>query len=221
MIVLNIEGCASIVGFRDYISKTFKLTKLDSVNEEKEDELVRKIKTEAHSILTSSKSYDISDFTYDKAEQHTSATLLRFISKLISNGEVTKKSLCLSQSIQHCITNTQNQTALGLGVKLHHKFGSRDLIEILNAHGYIVPYHEVLRFRKSVANNVEGNATTLHQIMGLTQTVGLTFSWYDNFDLLVSTPNGRRETHAMATEFQMYPINGKHSWASVPSYSLG
>ena len=45
-------------------------------------------------------------------------------------------------------------------------------------------------------------------MMGLTETVGLTFDWYDNFDLLVSTPNGRRETHAMATEFQMYPING-------------
>ena len=45
MIVLNIEGCTSIVGFLDYIGKTFKLTKLDSVNEEKEDELVRKIKT--------------------------------------------------------------------------------------------------------------------------------------------------------------------------------
>ena len=208
MIVLNFEGCASIVGFRDYIGKTFKLTKLDSVNKEKEDELVRKIKTEAHSILTSNKSYDISDFTYDQAEQHTSATLLRFISKLISKGEVTKKSLSLSQSIQHCITNTQNQTALGLGVKLHHKFGSRDLIEILNAHGYTVPYDEVLRFRKSAAKYVEGNATTLHQMMGLTQTVGLTFGWYDNFDLLVSTENGHSETHAMATEFQMHPING-------------
>ena len=71
-----------------------------------------------------------------------------------------------------------------------------------------MPYDEVLRFRKSVAKYVEDNATTLHQMMGLTQTVGLTFGWYDNFDLLVSTPNGHRETHAMATEFQMHPING-------------
>jgi len=30
--------------------------------------------------------------------------------------------------------------------------------------------------------------------MGLTQTVGLTFGWHDNFELLVSTPNSRRET---------------------------
>ncbi len=42
-------------------------------------------------------------------------------------------------------------------------------------------------------------------MMGFTQKVGLVFGWYDNFDLLVSTPNGRRETHAMATEFQMHP----------------
>ena len=42
-------------------------------------------------------------------------------------------------------------------------------------------------------------------MMGLTQTVGLIFGWYNNFDLLVSTPNGLRETHAMATEFQMHP----------------
>ncbi len=63
VIVLNIEGCASIVGFQDYISKTFKVTKLHSVDEEKEDELVRKIKTEAHSILTSNQSYDNSNFS--------------------------------------------------------------------------------------------------------------------------------------------------------------
>ena len=61
-------------------------------------------------------------------------------------------------------------------------------------------YDEVLRFRKSAAKYVGDNATTLHRMMGFTQTVGLVFGWYDNFDLLVSTPNGRRETHAMATE---------------------
>ena len=46
--------------------------------------------------------------------------------------------------------------------------------------------------------------------MGLTKTAGLIFGWYDNFDLLVSTPNGRRETHAMATEFQMHLAGGVH-----------
>jgi len=45
------------------------------MDKENEDELVGKIKTKAQSILTSKKSYDISDYTLDKPKQHTSATL--------------------------------------------------------------------------------------------------------------------------------------------------
>jgi hypothetical protein len=41
---------------------------------------------------------------------------LTLISDLVSGGEVTKKSLSLSQSIQSHITGTRNQTTLGLGV---------------------------------------------------------------------------------------------------------
>ena len=131
--------------------------------------------------------------------------MLRLISKLISNGEVTKASLSLAQSVQYHITKGRNQTTLGLAVKLHHRFGSSDLIKILHEHGYTVLYDEVLRFRKSAAKYVSSNVETLHRMMGLSRTVGLIFGWYDNFDLLVSKLNSRRETHAMATEFQMHP----------------
>ena len=205
LVVLNIEGCASVVGFHEYVSKILKISKVESVDEEKEDALVRKITTEALEIPTNKKNYDFGDFTHAKTTEQTSRTLLRFISKLISNGKVTKAAMSLSQSIQYCITNTGNQTTLGLGVKLHHKFGSSDLIHLLHQNGYIVSYDEVLRFRKSAAKYVGDNALTMHRMRGFNQTVGLVFGWYDNFDLLVSTPNGRRETHAMATEFPMHP----------------
>lgn len=66
-------------------------------------------------------------------------------------------------------------------------------------------YDEVRRYRKSAAKYVSENALILHQKMGFTKSAGLVFGWYDNFDLMVSTPNGRRETHAMATEFQVHP----------------
>ena len=64
-------------------------------------------------------------------------------------------------------------------------------------------------FHKLAAKYVSNNVATLHQMTGFTQTVGLVFGWYDNFDVLVSTPNGRRESHALATEFQMLPA-GRH-----------
>ena len=145
--------------------------------------------------------------------------MLRFVSKLVSNGEVTKVSLSLSQSIQQHITNRCNQTTLVLGVKLHHKFGSRDLIDILHDHGYTATYDEVRRFRKSAAKYVSENALSLHQMMGFTKSAGVVFGWYDNFDLMVSTPNGRRETHAMATEFQMHPAGIVESGKSQPKLS--
>ncbi len=178
VMVLCIEGCASIVGFQELVGKLLKVSKVNTVDEEKEDVLARKITSEACDITSNNKNYDLGDFTYAKMKQDTSPTLLRFVLKLVSNGEVTKASLSLSQSIPYHITNTQNQTTLGLSVKLHHKFGSSDLIHILNGHGYTVSYDEVLRFRKSAAKYVHDNAATLHQMMGLTRTVGLIFGWY-------------------------------------------
>ena len=35
--------------------------------------------------------------------------------------------------------------------------------------------------------------------------VGPIFGWFDNVDLSMCTPNGRRQTHAMAVEFQQHP----------------
>ena len=178
---------------------------MNTIDEDCEDVLVRKITTEACGIPSNNTHFDLGDFTCSKTKEKTSITLLRFISKLISNGKVTKASRSLAQSIYFGITNTSNQSTLGLGVNSHHKFGSSDLIHILHVHGFCVPYYEVLRFRKSAAKYVTDNAVNLHQMMGLSRTVGLVFGWCDNVDLSVSTPNGRRETHALATEFQVHP----------------
>ena len=113
VVVLHTEGCASIVGFREFVGKILKFVKVDTVDEEKEDSLVRMITTEARDIPFNNKMYDLGDFTFAKTKQHTSAILLRFVSKLISHGEITKASLSLSQSIQYHITNTRTKQHLG------------------------------------------------------------------------------------------------------------
>ena len=111
VVVLHVERCASIIGFRQFVGKILRFSKVNTVDEENEDALVRKITTEARGIAHNNKTYDLSDFTYDTTLQHTSKTLLRFVSKLISNGQITKASLSLSQShqqklhgfvIEHC-----------------------------------------------------------------------------------------------------------------------
>ena len=44
--------------------------------------------------------YDLTDFCYNKVNEDTSETLLLLIAKLVSGGEVNKKSLSLAQCIQ-------------------------------------------------------------------------------------------------------------------------
>ena len=139
VMVLRLEGCAPIIGFRELVSKIVKVEKLESVDEEREDALVHTIITEAQAIPQKSH-YDLGDFTASKVKQHTSTTLLRLISKLVSCGEIMKVSLSLSQAVQHHLSYTWNQTTLGLGVALHHKFGSRYLIDTLYEHGFTVSF---------------------------------------------------------------------------------
>ena len=65
-------------------------------------------------------------------------------------------------------------------------------------HGIVATYDEVQRFRKSAAKYA---SEEYMRTVGLESEVGPIHSWGDNFDLVVFTPNGRRTTHAMATQF--------------------
>ena len=205
IVVISMDGCANIVGFRKFIGKSLKLVKVNSVDDDHVDAVVRKIKKEAKDLQYNNSAYDLNDFTYNKVIENTSATLLRIIAELVANGEINQRSLSLTQAVQSHISKTRNQTTLGLAIKLHHMYGSSELIKILYDHGFTAAYDEVLRFRKSASKFVGDNTNRLHVAMGLHRGVGPIFGWFDNFDLLVSTPNGRRETHVMAHEFQMTP----------------
>ena len=134
-----------------------------------------------------------------------SDTLLTFVPRLVSGGETSQISLTLAQCIQQHINHSTNQTSLGLAVKLHHKFGSSNLVSTLHEHGSVSSYCEVLRFRKSAAKYVCENSEEYHKVLGLERRNGPICSWCDNYDLVVFTPNGRRSTHAMAIEFTHHP----------------
>ena len=77
--------------------------------------------------------YDLSDFTCSKTVADTSETLLRLVSALVSDGNATKPSLTISQTIQQHISGARNQATIGLDIKLHHKHGSSDVIIALSA----------------------------------------------------------------------------------------
>ena len=76
IVVLHIEGCASIVGFRDVVGKTLKIVNYDGV-----ETVVRRVKAEVLA-LPRSNAYDLSQFMFEKTVANTSPTLLALVSQL-------------------------------------------------------------------------------------------------------------------------------------------
>ena len=219
--IVHIEGCASIIGTKETVGNTLKLVKL--VEEEEDsfiDKTVRKIRKEACSLKYKSAMYDMSDFNSTNTVGTTSTTLLDLVAKLVSGGDTTMKSLCISQIIQSHITKTRNQTTLGLAVKLHHEHGSSKLIRLLNRFGLTVTYDEVLRFQKSAAKFLSDNPNIFNEFMGLDINNGAICGWFDNLDLMLCTPNGSKSLHAMIHEFQQpSPMNTSGLARACPSQS--
>ena len=63
----------------------------------------------------------------------------------------------------------------------------------------------MLKFRKFAASYMSQNTTDYHNLLGLTTEIGPIFSWCDNYDLWISSPNGMKTTHAMVSEFTIHP----------------
>ena len=151
IVILNSEGCASVVAFRKFITRIMKLvTQTNDDDEKYVDRVVRKVRSEVKAIVKCN-DYDLNQFTYTKTCESTSETLLTLISQLVSKGEKNKAALTIAQCIQQHITSSPNQTTLGLALKLHHKFGRTELVSLMHEHGFSSSYDEVLRFCKSAA----------------------------------------------------------------------
>ena len=126
LLVLHIDGCDSVVGFKASLGKVFKIVqKSQSMGDDDElEKLVRKIRSE---VMAKPRNvdYKLRDYVHHKVIESTSATLRSLVSSLVSGGAITKPSLTLAQCIQQHVDGTSsNQTTLGLSVKLLHKHGS-------------------------------------------------------------------------------------------------
>ncbi len=118
-------------------------------------------------------------------------------SSLVSNNNITKPSLTIAQIIQSHITKCPTPATPGLGVKVNHNDGSKELVSLLHEHGLIVPYDDFKRFIISAAKYIREHD---HIKNGLRKNFTPIHSWIDNYDLAGFTHNGHRETYAVAIE---------------------
>ena len=121
----HVTQIAYIVGFRYVVGKTVKMVKYDGVDDDNVETIVRKVKAEALAIPRSN-DYYLSQLTVEKIVANICPTLLALVSQLVYNGELNKSAVIISHCIQQHISNSTNQTTLGLAVKLHHKCGSSE-----------------------------------------------------------------------------------------------
>ena len=68
VVVLHMEGCARIVDFREFLRTILNVVEVDAADEDKDDQLVRQITAEVRAIPFHQNTYDLGDFTYDKAK---------------------------------------------------------------------------------------------------------------------------------------------------------
>ncbi len=196
LLELHIEGCASLLCFKKHLP--YKIHQLEQDDSDTPvSKVVDQIVTECKSMKPET-SYKFSQFVKSNVIKQTSPTLLSLVSSLVSKGHITKESLSLSQSIQAHVNHTYNATTLGLAVKLHHRFGSKEIVTILHEYGYVSTYEEVVRFRASAAKYTADKGVTSQGLQKDGKPVG---SWIDNYDLHIYTPNGKRETHTLVVEF--------------------
>ena len=57
------EGCVSVVGFRELVGKSLKLVHDESVDEESFGSVIRQVRSEARAVQHSNATYDLDDFT--------------------------------------------------------------------------------------------------------------------------------------------------------------
>ena len=135
-------------------------------------------------------------------------SLLTFLKQIIDHKNSKNKILSIGQAIiQACMPRgVIAPLQIGLGVQMHHLYGSKLLIEILNSMGFCSSYTGIQRFESSAASS-QGTSFDLSNEQ-FVQYVA------DNADHNTGTLDGHNTFHGMGIIAAVTPQLVKHK--SVP-----
>eukprot|EP00794_Sanderia_malayensis_P014565 gene14565-16067_t len=178
-----------------------------------EKEQLRTIETAATLIQNEIKNMSATKTTYPTSEEiqsvdqnlsYVPSGLQLFLKKIFVEKNPEKKIASIKQAIiqarrpQVFIAPLQ----IGIGVQMHHHFGSKFLIDSLNSHGFCSSYSEVKRFEKSAADCLGKNVSPL--LVGqFSQLVA------DNIDHNTRTLDGMNKFHGMGMIQAITPAESK------------
>ena len=200
IIISELNGKHNVVTFKDSADAILHDFYRRNVIGNKESETKMIIRTAAKLI-----SSDIKDIQTNKEEYPSSNDIMSmdsnmecipenlrlFLKHVIDIKSSERKVASIGQAIVQASAprSVIEPLQLGLGVQLHHHFGSRYLIDLLNSLGFCCPYREVQRFERSAA------ATQVTEIAKSDEHF-LQFV-ADNVDHNISTLDGHNTFHGM------------------------
>ncbi|XP_052771710.1 uncharacterized protein LOC128211218 [Mya arenaria] len=162
VIITELNGKANVVTYKSEAHSILHNFYKRREHGDSESEKNAIIKTAAKLIMN-----DIRSMEFDKTEYPSSAHIMSidgnrkfvpdslqvFLKQLINNKNSERLITSLGQAISQAALPRSAicPLQLGLGVQLHHQYGSRFLIETLNSLGVCSSYQEIQRFETSAA----------------------------------------------------------------------
>ena len=106
-----------------------------------------------------------------------------------------------------------------LAIQVYHEFGSKRLIEILNAHGFCVKYTELRRYLTSVTNHeidrISGDRYIPGGILPISEGGHLIQEGSYNIDLSTETLDGKNTFHSLARVVFQIKSSGDYGYGSA------
>ena len=192
IVVLSSVVLANILIFRDKASTLLRLVETTDTDDRNIDAVSKTIIKECKNIPINKDVYS-PDISIHHAEQESSNTLLRLLSKISEKLNNTLPAYLIANIVTSTIQNKYTSLQIALGVLTRKKL----IVDTLYDFGVTCSYAETIRFKASAAVDTATKTTFGSKVItdskdGLIQVVA------DNFDVNISSQNGTKSTHALA-----------------------
>ena len=220
VIFTELDGRPDVVTMRPLAAKILQKFYNEPKKENIKEEEMRFVKTAATCLKNDIKSCPTSKEHYASNSDLSSVeNALSFLPEslvlLLDTVLVGKDKKCKIASIGQAIMQAARPRALiaplqlGLGVQMHHHFGSRFLVDSLHRHGFCCSYSEVQAYERSAAIK-DGVELSIPDGETLVQYVA------DNVDHNIRTIDGRNTFHGMRIIATITPRNTARPSIFIP-----
>ena len=185
-------GLASIIMNKKKASSMFRIIEYKEEEDLDLKKAAAKIKQEITEVSTLKNEYPVlSDEAMSEFQIPTLNDLLSAVSFKLSESNFLS---LLGSMITSKVTSRVTMLQVAIGLLVHEKI----LIQDLYDYGVTSSYDEIRRFKISAAVSEKNRSTNFDSALGLVQGSS------DNFDVSLSTQNGLKQTHSLATIITQY-----------------